>query len=84
MLSNLLALLFLLKLVKKSLLFAPKKEDSSCSACGHQLQDLTHLLLDCPVSELLRYAIFGSTSSIFDSGPHLVQWPDIRVSVAGL
>jgi len=42
------------------------KENSSCSACGHPLQDLTHLLLDCPASEPLRRAIFGTTYSIFD------------------
>jgi len=42
-----------------------RKENSSCSACGHPLQHLTHLLLDCPVSEPLRRAIFGTTS-IFD------------------
>jgi len=30
------------------------------------LQDLTHLLLDCPASEPLRRAIFGTTSYIFD------------------
>jgi len=42
------------------------KENSSCNACGHPLQDLTHLLLDCLASEPLRRAIFGTTSSIFD------------------
>jgi len=40
--------------------------DSSCSACEHQLQDLTHLLLHCPASEPLWRAIFVTTSSIFD------------------
>jgi len=44
----------------------PFSKNSSCSACGHPLQDLTHLLFDCPASELLRRAIFGNTSSIFD------------------
>jgi len=33
-------------------------ENFSCSACGHQLQDLTHLL-DCPVTEPLRCAILA-------------------------
>jgi len=42
-----------------------KRKENSCSACGHPLQDLTHLLLDCPTSEPLRGAIFGTTS-IFD------------------
>jgi len=43
-----------------------RKKNSLCSACGHPLQDLTHLLLDCPASEPHRRAIFGTTSSIFD------------------
>jgi len=43
-----------------------KRKNSSCSAGGHQLQDLTHLLLDYPASEPLRCAIFGTTSTIFD------------------
>jgi len=42
-----------------------RKENSSYSTCGHPLQDLTHLL-DCPATEPLWYAIFGTTSSIFD------------------
>jgi len=41
-----------------------KRKNNSCSVCGHHLQDQTHLL--CLASELLRYAIFGTTSSIFD------------------
>jgi len=57
-----------------------RKENSLCSACGHPLQDLTHLL-DCPASEPLRRAIFGTTSSIFDSGPDLVAYPDCWVFV---
>jgi len=32
------------------------KSSSSCSACGHHLQDQTHLFLDCPASEPLRHA----------------------------
>ena len=31
-----------------------RKETSDCSACGHPLQDLNHLLLDCRASEPLR------------------------------
>jgi len=35
--------------------------------CGHQLQYLTHFLLDCPASEPFRRAIFGIIFfSIFD------------------
>jgi len=36
----------------------------SCSACGHQLQDLTRLLLDYLTSEPLWCAILDTTSSI--------------------
>ena len=43
-----------------------RKENSACSACGHPLQDLNHLLLDCPASEPLRKSIFGSYLSILD------------------
>jgi len=46
-----------------------RKENSSCSVCGHHLQDLTRLLFDCSVSEPLRRAIFGTTSSIFGHAP---------------
>jgi len=42
-----------------------KIEHFYCSAFRH-LQDLTHLLLDCPASEHLWSAIFDTTSSIFD------------------
>jgi len=55
-------------------------ENSSCSVCGHYLQDPTHLL-DCPASEPLRRAIFGSTSSVFDLGPDLVVRLDCWISV---
>ena len=41
-----------------------RKENSDCSACGHPLQDLNHLLLDCPASETLRKSIFGSSLSM--------------------
>ena len=43
-----------------------RKENSVCSACGHPLQDLNHLLLFCPASESLRKYIFGSSFSILD------------------
>ena len=42
------------------------KDRSSCSACGHLLHDLNHLLLKYLVSELLRKSIFGSIQSIFN------------------
>jgi len=56
-------------------------ENSSCSAFGHPLQDLTHLHLDCSSFEPLRRAILGTTFSIFDLGPDLGAWPDCWVSV---
>ena len=43
-----------------------RKEKSACSACGHPLQDVNHLLLDCPASESLRTSIFGSSLSVLD------------------
>ena len=43
-----------------------RKEISACSACGHPLQDLSHLILDCPASEPLRKSIFGSSLSLLD------------------
>ena len=43
-----------------------RKENFACNACGHPLQDLNHLLLDCPASEPLPKSTFGSSLSIFD------------------
>ena len=43
-----------------------RKENFACSACGHPLQDLNHLLLDCSASEPLRKSIFCSSLSILD------------------
>ena len=44
-----------------------RKENSACSACGHPLQDLNHLLLDCLASEPpLRKSVFGSSLFILD------------------
>ena len=43
-----------------------RKENFACSASGHPLQDLNHLLLDYPASEPLRTSIFGSSLSILD------------------
>ena len=43
-----------------------RKENSACSACCHPLQDLNHLLLDCPASEPLRKSIFDSSLSLLD------------------
>ena len=39
-----------------------RKENSACSTCRHPLQNLNHLLLDCPASEPLRKSIFKNLS----------------------
>ena len=58
------------------------KENSACSACGHPLQDLNHLLLDCPAFKPLCKSIFGSSLSLFSIyGLELGVWPDCWVSV---
>ena len=57
-----------------------QKENSACSACGHPLQDLNHLLLDCPASEPLRKSIFGSSLSILDLWSRPWGAPDCWVS----
>ena len=58
-----------------------RKENSARSACGHPLQDLNHLLLDCPASEPLLKSIFGSSLSLFLTyGPDIGVWPDCWVS----
>jgi len=54
------------RLLLSSYLGGIKRKISSCSACGQPRQDLPPFLLDCPASELLRRANFGTTSSIFD------------------
>ena len=43
-----------------------RAETPSCSNCGSEPQDLSHLVLDCPVLDLLRRAIFGHTLSLLD------------------
>ena len=56
-----------------------RKENSDCSACGHPLQDLNHLLLDCllnPFANLSLAPLF--LFSIY--GPDLGVWPDCWVS----
>jgi len=58
-----------------------KKENSSCSACRHPLQDLTHLLLVYLASEPLLRAIFGTTFSILDLWSRPWGWPDCWVYV---
>ena len=43
-----------------------RAETPSCSNCGSEPQDLSHLVLDCPVLDPLRRAIFGHTLSLLD------------------
>ena len=43
-----------------------RKENSACSAWGHPLQDLNHILLDCHASEPFSKSISGSSLSILD------------------
>ena len=43
-----------------------RTETPSCSNCGSEPQDLSHLVLDCPVLDPLRRAIFGHTPSLLD------------------
>ena len=43
-----------------------RAETSSCSNCGSEPQNLSHLVLDCPVLDHLRRAIFGQTLSLLD------------------
>ena len=43
-----------------------RAETSSCSNCGSEPQDLSHLVLDCPVLDHLRRAIFSYTLSLLD------------------
>ena len=41
-------------------------ENSSCSACGHSCQDISHLILHCPATESLRRLLFGDSLSLCD------------------
>ena len=43
-----------------------RAETPSCSNCGSESQDLSHLVLDCPVLDHLRWVIFGHTLSLLD------------------
>ena len=39
-------------------------ENSSCSACGHSSQDISHLILQCPATDSLRRSLFGDSLSL--------------------
>ena len=41
-------------------------ENPSCSACGHPSQDISHLILHCPVTDSLRRLLFGNSLSLYD------------------
>ena len=41
-------------------------ENSSCSACGHPSQDISHLVLHCPATDSLRRSLFGDSLSLYD------------------
>ena len=41
-------------------------ENSSCSACGHSYQDISHLILHCPATDSLRRSFFGDSLSLYD------------------
>ena len=41
-------------------------ENSSCSACGHPSQDISHLILHCPPTDSLRRSLFGDSLSLYD------------------
>ena len=43
-----------------------RAETPSCSNCGSKSQDLSHLVLDCPVLDHLHWAIFSHTLSLLD------------------
>ena len=53
-----------------------RAETPSCSNCGSESQDLSHLVLDCPALDHLRRAIFGHTLSLLDLCPVRVESPD--------
>ena len=41
-------------------------ENSSCSACGHSSQDISHLILHCPATDSLRRSLFGDSLSLYN------------------
>ena len=41
-------------------------ENSSCSACGHSSQNISHLILHCPATDSLRRSLFGDSLSLYD------------------
>ena len=41
-------------------------ENSSCSACGHPSQDISHFILHCPATDSLHRSLFGDSLSLYD------------------
>ena len=41
-------------------------ENPSCSACGHSSQDISYLILRCPVTNFLRSSLFGDSLFLYD------------------
>jgi len=56
-----------------------RRWDGSCCACGHQLQDLTYRILNCPASKSLR-GPFQFYLFFFDLWSDLGAWPDCWVT----
>ena len=50
-------------------------ENSSCSACVHSSQDISHLILHCPATDSLRRSLFGDSLSFMTSGPDPGELP---------
>jgi len=67
-------------LLLSSYLCRIKRRNSSYSACRHHLQNLTHLLLDCPHLSLSGVPSLALLLPFFTSGPDLGAWPDCWVS----
>ena len=44
-------------------------ENPSCSAGGHSSQDISHLILQCPTTDSLRWSLFGDSLSFYDLCP---------------
>jgi len=63
------------------LLFSRKENSSSCSACGHLLQDLTISSWIVPHLSLSGALSLALLLPFLTSGADLGMWPDCRVSV---
>ena len=41
-------------------------ENPSCSSCRHLSQNISHLIVHCPVSDSVRHSLFGDSLSLYD------------------